>query len=937
METVFISYSHKDGQWVRDWLLPRLEGAGVRVRIDFRDFEVGQPGIINMEKAIDECKRTFLVITPHWIESQWTNFEALVLQTDDPTNRRKRLIPLLLEPCELPKRLSMFTYADFTGETGREAQLGRLLGQMGVTYTPGAAVKAYVRPVDEAISLYRLPVTGKDLFGRERESAFLDAAWADGNTHIVTLTAWGGVGKTALVNQWLNHMQQKNYGGARRVFGWSFYSQGSEEGKQASADEFLQETLEWFGDTDPNAGSNVEKGRRLARLVRNRKILLILDGLEPLQYPPGEVHGFDGKLKDPGMAVFLKELAAACPGDGGGEGSGGGCGLCVVTTREGVTDLAHKTGYAVKEVMLEALSEKAGAALLRGLGVTTGTDADVSAAVKEYGGHALALTLLGNYISSAHGGDIRKRDKIPRLTGERLKGGHARRVMDAYERWLGESVERDILYIMGLFDRPAEAGAVETLKSAPAIPGVTDHLPELSEEDWEVALSNLRTARLLGEADRQKRGTPGTLDCHPLVREHFGERLRAKNPGGWQAAHRRLYHYFKDLPEKKYKKELPDTLAEMGPLFAAVAHGCKAGLHREALDEVYWKRIKRGDEHYCTKKLGAFGSDLAALSHFFDVPWRQPAAGLPEADKALVLSWAAFRLRAVGRLREAVRPMKAGLEMREKQEVWKSAAMNASNLSALMLTLGEVTAAVDYGRRSVTHADRSKDEFMMEVTRTILADALHQSGQFEEAEKWFREAEAMQKKRRPYEPLLYSLQGFRFCDLLLEKCPQGTYKEVMERAEKALEIAKQSGLSLLTIALDHLTLGRAWMIRAKNENSGDFSRAMAFLETAVTGLRKAGDQDYLSLALIKRAECYRRMRAFSKAREDLDEAQEIAETGDMKLYLCDYHLEAGKLCRDEKNDTDANQHFQTAEKLIEETGYFRRRRRGVTVSVSPGI
>jgi len=217
METVFISYSHKDGQWVRDWLLPRLEGAGVRVRIDFRDFEVGQPSIINMENAIDECKRTFLVITPHWIESQWTNFEALILQTDDPTNKRKRLIPLLLGPCELPKRLSMLTYADFTDETGREAQLVRLLGQMGVTYTPGAAVNAYVRPVDEEISLYRLPTTGKDLFGRERESAFLDAAWSDGNTHIVTLVAWGGVGKTALVNEWLNHMQQKNYGGARRL------------------------------------------------------------------------------------------------------------------------------------------------------------------------------------------------------------------------------------------------------------------------------------------------------------------------------------------------------------------------------------------------------------------------------------------------------------------------------------------------------------------------------------------------------------------------------------------------------------------------------------------------------------------------------------------------------------------------------------------------
>jgi tetratricopeptide (TPR) repeat protein len=707
-------------------------------------------------------------------------------------------------------------------------------------------------------------------------------------------------------------MQQQNYRDAQRVFGWSFYSQGAEEGKQASADEFFQETLAWFGDPHPEAGSNVEKGRRLARLVRKQKTLLILDGLEPLQYPPGEVHGFDGELKDKGMSAFLKELAASCPE------AGAPCGLCVITTREQVTDLEHKKGYAVKEVMLEHLSEEAGAALLKNLGITTGSAADVKAAVKEYDGHALALTLLGQYIKSVHHGDIRRRDEIPQLTREHRQGRHARRVMEAYERWLGESAEKDILYIMGLFDRPAEAGAVAALKEEPVIQGVTDRLQQLSEEDWQWALSNLMTARLLGEEDPQK---PGMLDCHPLVREHFGERLRTRDPGGWKAAHQRLYHYFKNLPKKKH----PDTLAEMEPLFAAVAHGCKAGLHQEALIEVYYRRIQRdGQTNYCCDNLGAFGADLAAVSHFFEVPWRQPAAGLTEEAKALVLSWAAFRLRAVGRLQEAIQPMKAGLEMRVKQEVWKSAAINASNLSELMLTLGEVTAAVDYGRQSVSHADRSGDEFERESDRTALADALHQSGQWAEAEKWFREAEAMQKKRQPEYPFLYSLRGYQFCDLLLENRAQGTYKEVMARAEKFFEWRLPSD-SLLDISLDNLIAGLAWMMQAMEENSDDFSRAMAFLEQAVTGFRTANHQEFLTRGLFARAECYRRIKDFSKAGDDLDEAKEIAELGSMKLHLCDYHLEAGKLCQAQGKETEAKQHFQTAEKMIEEMKYYRRK------------
>src|SRR6516225_4053895 len=56
-------------------------------------------------------------------------------------------------------------------------------------------------------------------------------------------------------------------------------------------DEFLDATLGWFGDPDPNIGTAWEKGERLAKLVAHRRTLLILDGLEPLQNPPGPQEG----------------------------------------------------------------------------------------------------------------------------------------------------------------------------------------------------------------------------------------------------------------------------------------------------------------------------------------------------------------------------------------------------------------------------------------------------------------------------------------------------------------------------------------------------------------------------------------------------------------------------------------------------------------------
>jgi hypothetical protein len=98
--------------------------------------------------------------------------------------------------------------------------------------------------------------------------------------------------------------------------------------------------------------------------------------------------------------------------------------------------------------------------------------------------------------------------------------------------------ELDILRMMGLFDRPAEAGAIEVLRADPPIKGLTTKLGDLPTDDWRFALNNLRKAGLLAEEDPDM---PDTLDCHSLIREHFGDELRQNNTEAWKEAHYRLY------------------------------------------------------------------------------------------------------------------------------------------------------------------------------------------------------------------------------------------------------------------------------------------------------------------------------------------------------------------------------------------------------------
>ena len=378
------------------------------------------------------------------------------------------------------------------------------------------------------ISVAKLPVTGSDVFGREEDITFLDAAWANPQVNLVTIVAWAGVGKSTLANHWLGRMAAEEYGSAELVFGWSFYRQGTSSGT-SSADEFLDAALTRFGDPDQRLGTGWEKGERLAKLVAHRRSLLDLDGLEPLQNPPGPQ---EGRLREPSLQALLRELAAF------------NTGLCVITTRTPVADIADHDGASTLRLDLEQLSSDAGARLLRALGVK-GDEAELRTASEEFAGHSLALTLVGSYLTDAYDGDIRRRKEVSEhLAHDVRQGLHARKVMESYQTWFGEGPELSVLRMLGLFDRPVDETALGTLLKPPAIRGLTESLTDLSQTEWRTILGRLRRARLLAGEDPQNRGY---LDTHPLVREYFGEQLRSQQKDAWKECNRRLYSYYQTL------------------------------------------------------------------------------------------------------------------------------------------------------------------------------------------------------------------------------------------------------------------------------------------------------------------------------------------------------------------------------------------------------
>jgi hypothetical protein len=126
---VFISYSHKNGAWVRSEFVAQLRNAGLKVLID-SDFEVGVPSVENMTRALRDARHVVAVLTPDWVAGEWTGFEAYLFSTDDPVGKRRRLLPLMLESCKPPPHIAFLTYADFTNPAKRPEEMERLLRAM---------------------------------------------------------------------------------------------------------------------------------------------------------------------------------------------------------------------------------------------------------------------------------------------------------------------------------------------------------------------------------------------------------------------------------------------------------------------------------------------------------------------------------------------------------------------------------------------------------------------------------------------------------------------------------------------------------------------------------------------------------------------------------------------------------------------------------------
>ncbi|MGW5422693.1 trypsin-like peptidase domain-containing protein [Streptomyces sp. NPDC003943] len=615
---------------------------------------------------------------------------------------------------------------------------------------PALADRAAPRPgsrrMDEA------PIPLPEWVGREALLEELDRCAADEEVLVVGLVGFGGEGKSSLARRWIDRVEQAVGPEAVRIFWWSFT-------ERASADDFLAAALEFTsgGTISPEEFPDGRaRAECVAGLLALGRFLFVLDGLEVMQHQEGDHYG---ALTSSDLHDFLTFFAT--PGHRS---------FCLITSRAPVFDLVPFVTY--QQIDVEPLHPVPARELLRKTGVH-GPDASLDQIVRDWGGHALTLSLIAAYLAKRYGGDARRVTSLPAPEQGQPRDAMVRRILHEYDACLTEE-ERSFLTRYSVFRAPVPDEALRIVLPDTPWADITSEL----RQELSAVFDHLTAARII------RRDVGSRTSMHPLVRSFFAG--RAERGEQRSALHQRAMEYYLTLTPED---QPPQSVDELGPLVEAVHHACQYGAYDEACDLVS-ARLYGGEEGRITRQLGAYETALSVFADFYPQNnlMRQPLIR-DSGSRGWIQHEVATCLQMLGRLRDAGHATRRALQAFKAVGAWHDAAVSCQNLAELYLSLGALPICGPVIEEAFDLARRAQDQEDLLVAETVSGALAHLQGRSADAERAFTEALRIAGNYTPI-PALYSSSGIRYAEHL--RLNERT-REARQVHQTNLEICRAAG------------------------------------------------------------------------------------------------------------------------------------------------
>lgn len=665
----------------------------------------------------------------------------------------------------------------------------------------------------------------------------LDRFSDDPRVKTIGIIGIGGLGKTSLVGFWLKHRE----GLARRpyvaLFSWSFYENASTKEMLAALFDLARQLGIIY--TSPPK----RQAQFAANILRQSSILVLLDGLEVLQFSRGEVIDRAGRntveygdFLDQDLSEFL---SAYNENDGLEQTAGS---LILLTSRFPFQELERFAGISFAEISLNGLPTEGGIKLLERLGVIE-PPARKAEIVRELQGHPLALrvyalawneagessTKLFHHVFVPTSGRNRFEDKLGR-------------VFSFYDSHLPRRT-RDLLGLVGLFRSAVSQSALQSLAS---INAVRESFLSMSSLAWERELDALVRQGLLF---REMEG----VSCHPILRDHYRSALLDSDPA--------IATDFASRLANRPSSDAIRTVTQIEPILDAIS----ALVQSRKVDEAH---------KLYTSRLVARGEAPARIS--------RPRGYEAQRFSNVFLDLPAIRL-----------GLSTSMEFvahRDRRRACVAAIGNAgfafylSEVYSYALQVSELKKARQYLRFAAKIARVTDSDVAIVNARLTEAQLLGTLGEFELA----REAAiaALTTEHPNYRPNTVKLALLHLMNIA--------------RAQGHYDIARNAFLSINEY-LDHAgnEYAERFTIRSKASDIllayGEGELARELVVSDLSASQQAGWQDESCRCQIRLARIYRRDMNFPSCENVIDEAIDICKSAQMDLELCEALLERGKL------------------------------------------
>lgn len=917
---VFISYSHKDEEWADKVLRQHLDNAGLKVCIDYRDFEAGKMALLNMQDAAKQSKHVVLVLTRNWLSSEWSLFEALVGGTKDPAGLQTKLVPLLCE-AGIEKAINDFiamrTWVDFTRKDREQIAWKQLFTALGNpnALIPSVPISTTNLPTSHDTSswylAYPYPML-PNFTGRVAEQAFLTEWLESDKIHsLYIIHALGGFGKSALVWHWLSH----NIDPIRwpKVVWWSFY-----EG-DASFENFLKETLKYLK-VDPQQISPRQQAESLSNLLHRPGILLILDGFERVLRAYGNMGAaYQGddieKIEtardciSPYAEIFLKAVCAFSeflPSK-------------VLMTTRLIPRAVERHGQFLQgclEKELLAIEKDDAVDLFRASGIR-GIQTDIEAACVHYGFHPLSLRLLAGLISNdrQNPGDITVTKKLDitedikqnkhhvleqayntlTLSQQKLLGNIAcfRTAIDYESLHQITAVETSYSNRSSVNMPEAVSTIGETLRSMIHFlrgrwPGTRNRVEQTKTSLFNVTIDNdLKSleSRGLLHWDRQS----NKYDLHPIVRRYAYERMTQNDR---TTIHTKLRNYFAavDLPTRV------KTLDDLYDVIELYHHTVRAGEFDKAL-MLYRDRL--ADQIYY--QFGAYETEIELLRSLFPNNEDKPLRIHDQKAQIWILNALGTSYSLNGQPHRAIQVMSLANNMDQETDHKSGVVIGLANLAQDQLSIGAFRQAYTNLKQEIKLSDEIKDYYQGAIGHQQLGRLLAFLGMWVESEKELGIAENIFSDTIEGQiDLASGISAHRTLRLLL-MCRDPNILEAKERglaiahAQRTLENTKKTSYTWRHFERDFIRAH--WLSGAAYRLDGQLDEAERHLSEALRRCRSINVVADEADILLDLARLLYDQKTYEQAKSLAEEALTITERcgyvlqgADVNLFLAELAL-----------------------------------------------